>query len=106
MDSLAASRADAKYKEVDFWSKSPHVSIMSSNDIRMPRASVDPNKLKIILKELKRLEALEQNKKWYHFVMPQYRFDLIHRTIFKMSRINFQSKIEGHRVEAPSNRDL
>jgi hypothetical protein len=33
---------------------------MSSHDLRMPRASVDPEKLKIILKELKRLEAQEK----------------------------------------------
>ena len=35
---------------------------MSSHDIQIPRASCDPAKLKIILKELKRLEAKEQKQ--------------------------------------------
>ena len=37
-----------------------------------------------------------------------YNLDLIHQsgTNFKMSRINYQNRAEGHRVEAPSNRDL
>lgn len=59
---MEGSRADLRYKDPkdkdeQFWSKSPVVSIMSSHDLKVPRANVDANKLKIILKELKRLDG-------------------------------------------------
>lgn len=47
IEKLGGSRVDHKYKDhkdkdKDFWSKSPHMSIMSTNDMKIPRASVDP----------------------------------------------------------------
>jgi hypothetical protein len=59
---MVSSRSESiRYKEGEFFTKSPHVSLMSSNDIRIPRPKVDQSKFQIILKELRRLEEREKS---------------------------------------------
>jgi hypothetical protein len=60
MEMISSRSESIRYKEQEFFTKSPHVSLMSSNNIKIPRPKVDQSKFQIILKELKRIEEREK----------------------------------------------